>query len=44
MWGIIFVATCAVVVGVITWRIARLIDAMRRRERAVERLEIDEDY
>jgi hypothetical protein len=42
MAQIVLIGVWVVVVGVITWWTARLIDAMRNRERVAERLPIDD--
>ena len=41
MAHIVLIGAFAVVVGMITWGTGRLIDAMRSRERLVDRLNID---
>jgi hypothetical protein len=42
MTQIVLSGVCVVAIGVITWWTARLIDAMRSRERLADRLEIDD--
>jgi hypothetical protein len=42
MAEIILIGVCVLVIGVITWWTARLIDAMRNRERVAGRLPIDD--
>ena len=42
MGQIVLIGVCVVMIGVMTWGTARLIDSMRSRERVAERLLIDD--
>jgi hypothetical protein len=43
MAELILIGVCAAAIGAMTWWTARLLNAMRSRERVAERLMIDED-